>query len=301
VLAAGPALAQPGRDGDLLRLGEHFYRGAEYYRAIGTFEELRLFSGDDQLKRHAGLRVAMAYHRGLQIDQAVRAYDALLAELPPQDARAGQVRLLRVLARAEGSWRGLRAVPVLDLVTELEPLTHHEGAPYRTLSGYHVARFWLAAGERGAATTALERSEAQCRARPEGDCAELARLHAALALPGPRHRSPWLGGVLSAAVPGLGSLYDGTPFDAVYYFGLTTGAGLLAWDVHQGGRGLADQRASFYVLGSVAALFYLSGITQGALGAIRFNEVERVEHRRAVLRATETPLPLDRAGFLPEP
>jgi hypothetical protein len=285
-------------DRDLARLGEHFYAAGEYYRAVGTFAELRFFSSDDQLKRHAALRIAMAYHHGLRVDEAVRAYDALLVDPGLGSERAGYVRLLRVLARAEGSWRGVRPVAPRELVADLEPLERAEGAPYRISSGVQIARFWLAAGERAAAAAAIERTTTRCHDRPDQDCASLARLRAALALPPPRHRSPWIGGLLSAAVPGLGSLYDGSPFDAVYHFGLTVGPGLMAWDVHDRARSAGHQAASFYVLTSLAALFYVSSITQGALGAARFNDVEAFEHRRAVLRTTETPLPLERAGFL---
>jgi hypothetical protein len=291
LLCASTARADDAR---LWRLGEHFYDAGQYYRAIGAFEELALFSDDAELVGRARLRIAMSYHHGLQIDQAVAAYDALLTgPLARDDERAGWVRLLRVLVRSEGVWRELRLVPVDDLRADLAPLEGHEGAAYQVQAGYHLARFELARGDRGAARAVLARSEARCQARPVADCAVLARLAGPLAWAPPDERSPALGLALSLLVPGAGSLYAGSSFDALYYFGLTAGTGLLAWDVYAEERGAADQKTSFYVLAGVAATFYLSSAVQGWMGVARQNEVDAYEHRRRVLRATELPLPLE--------
>jgi len=296
--AAQPARADPSdpapeHDGYLLRLGEHFYGTGQYYRAIGTFEELRFVTGDDALIRHADLRIAMSYHHGLQVRAAAAAYDHLLASRRLGGAAAGYVRLLRSLIRVEGTWRAAEIVPLPDLAAELAPLEGHDGAPYQILATYHLARLRLAGGDRAEARAAYERGLARCKARPVDDCAALARIGSALSSPGPRRRSPYVGLALSTVVPGLGSLYSGHSFDAVYYFGLTVGAGLMAWDIHEPQRGFGDQRISFYVLSSLAATFYISSVAQGWFGALRFNEAEAFEHRRGVLRTTELPLPLE--------
>jgi hypothetical protein len=289
------------RDDHLRLLGEHFYASGEYYRAVGIFEELRLFSANPALKCQASLRIAMAYHHGLQIDEAVRAYDQLLAGGGLGGDSAGYVRLLRVLARAQGAWRGVREVPPRDLIAEIEPLARSARAPYQALAGYHLARLWLAEDEPAAALAVAESTAALCRLQSRDGCASLPRIRHALAEPRPRHRSGWIGAMLSAVVPGLGALYEGSSVNALYYFCLTVGPGIMAWEVHASHRGAESQLASFYALTSIATIFYLSGIVQGALGARRFNDVERLAYRQAVLRDTETPLPLERTGFWDPP
>ena len=278
-------------DTRLLRLGEHFYSAGQYYRAIGVFEELELFTRDPDLALRARLRVALSYHRGLQIDEAVRAYDRLMGnrELPP--ATAGWIRLLRVLARIEGSWRALRVTPSQDLVAEIAPLAGHEGAPYQVLAGYHLSRLHLALGDRARAREVLARSEARCSRGDRIGCEQLAALEPPLRWPPPERRHPALGALLSALVPGLGALYARRPFDALYSFLLTTGTALLAWDVHTPRRDSSGQKASFYVLTAVATTFYVSGVVQGWLGVLRTNEVAEFEHRQRVLQATEIDLP----------
>jgi tetratricopeptide (TPR) repeat protein len=281
------------RDEYLLRLGEHFYDAHQYYRAIGVFEELALFTSDEALARQAHLRIAMAYHHGLQIDEAVRAYDQLLARDSSDRDTAGYVRILRVLVRAEGHWRDLRFVPVTDLLAELEPLAEHAGARYQPTALYHLARLRLAHGDRAAAVTAYQRGVENCRAHHLDDCDAFKRLDKPLAADGPRQRSPALGLALNAVIPGLGSLYSGHSFDGVYYFGLTVGSGLMAWDIYESGHSAGDQAVSFYVLAALATTFYSASVTQGWLGVERWNEVHARERRRKILGTTELPLPLD--------
>lgn len=272
------------RDERLLRLGEHFYTAGHYYRAVGVFEELTLFTTDPPLAIHGRLRIAQSYHHGQQVDEAVAAYDDLLRQ--PLDAdTASYVRLLRAIVRAD-------AVPLSDLTAELEPLAA-AGGPVEPLALYHLARLRLASGDRKGAGAAGLRAHASCRARPVDDCAALEKLAAPLQWSGPRHRSPALGLALSAIVPGLGAAYAGHWFDAGYYLLLSVGPGLMAWDVWDGDRGTGDQVTSFYVLAAVAATFYTANVAQGWFGAARFNDIERWQYRRRLLRATDWPLPLE--------
>ena len=289
-----PAAELAPSDARLKRLGEHFFASAQYYRAVGAFEELALFTRDPGVARQARLGVALSFHRGLQIDEAVRAYDQLVADRGLDAGTTGWLRLLRVLARIEGSWRALRLVPPEDLLAELSPLEGHEGAPYQIVAGYHLSRLHLVLGDHPRAREVLARSQSRCRARDHAGragCAPLEALAQPLAWTTPDRGSPLAGALLSAVVPGLGALYARRPFDALYYFLLTTGSGLLAWDVHEPGRGPGAQKASFYVLSGIAATFYLSSVVQGWLGVERSNEVAEYERRQRILRATERPLP----------
>jgi hypothetical protein len=298
VLLAGSARAD---DAHLLRLGEHFYTAGQYYRAVGTFEELALFTSDARTRVHAQLRVGQSYHHGAQVDEAVAAYDVVLGALgtgaDAADLR-GYVHLLRVLVRADGVWRGVVALPLGDLAAEIEPLSHDEGRAYQVLAGFHLARLRLADGDRAGARAAYEAAQARCKARPVDDCAAVARLAGPLDAPGPRRKIPALGIALSAVVPGLGSFYTGSYFDAAYYFGLTVGSGLLAADVYDRDARFGQQNAAFYVLSALAVTFYAASVTQGWLGAVRYNEVQKYEHRRHVLEDTDVPLPLE--GGLPD-
>jgi TM2 domain-containing membrane protein YozV len=196
-----------------------------------------------------------------------------------------------VLARAEGSWRAIRPVPPLDLVADLQPLEGHDGAPYQILAGYHLSRLHLALADRGRAREVLARNQRRCARGDRPGCEPLAALEGPLAWAPPVRRSAALGALLSAAVPGLGALYARRPVDAITYFLLTVGTGLLAWDVHDPARGPGAQKPSFYVLGVTAATFYLSSVAQGWLGVERTNEVDEWAHRQRVLQATELALP----------
>jgi hypothetical protein len=298
---AQEAPSSPAEDAHLLRLGEHFYAAGQFYRAVGTFEELALFTSSARTRVHAQLRVGQSYHHGAQIDQAVAAYDVVLAQLGTDAAFVdlrGYVHLLRVLVRADGVWRGVVSMPLADLAAEIEPLTHDDGRAYQVLAGFHLARLRLADGDQDGARAAYDATTRTCRARPVDDCAAVARLAGPLAAPGPRRKIPALGIALSAVVPGLGSFYSGSYFDAAYYFGLTVGSGLMALDVYDGDARLGDQQVSFYALTALAVTFYAASVTQGWLGAVRYNEVQKYEHRRHVLEETEVPLPLE--GGLPD-
>jgi hypothetical protein len=283
---AGDARADAAGDATRLELADYFYTHRQYYRAIGAYEELRLFTADPALAARAGVRIALSYHHGRQVDDAVAAYDRVLAAGLDPDT-AGLVRIARALARVDPDTAS--RTPLADAIADLAPLARAGGAGDPPLATYHLARLRLAGADPTAARTLVGR----CRERPDPACRLVPRLETALALPGPRRRIPLLAAALSAVAPGLGSLYNGHRVDGIYYFALTAGAAFVAWDVHDPAAGATDQKTSFYLMSSIAAVFYLSSIVQGWLGTKRFNELEALAHRRAVLRATDVPLPLD--------
>ena len=299
-LYASQAAAEPApplsaeREAQLLALGEDLFERGLFYRAISSFEELRLLSSRPQVALQAHLRIALSYHRSLQLDEAVREYDALLARPGLPSVTAGLVRLSRAQIRAEAHWRGLRPVAEGDLVADVAPLAASDDPGYATYARYHLVRLHLAEGREAPAREEYRRAGDRCRASLQPGCEWLPSLEQALALPGPRRRSPLLAAALSAAIPGLGAVYTEHPVDAVYYFVLTVGSALLALDIHDRQQGLGEQRASFYVLGSLSALFYSASVLQGYASARRFNEVARHDHRRQILQTTERPpaLPL---------
>jgi hypothetical protein len=292
LVASDAAHADPAADATRLQLADHFYARGEYYRAVGAYEELQLFTTDPALSSRAAIRIALAFHHGHQIDDAVAAYDRALAGGLDLDT-AGLVRIARAMVRADPDAPDLQRALLADLIGELAPLAGATDARYQLLATYHLARLTLADGDRAGARTLRDRAGRRCGAATQPACAMLPRLDAALALPPARVRTPAVAAGLSAVVPGLGSLYNGHRVDAIYYVALTAGAGLVAWDIHDPSASLGDQKTSFYLMASLATVFYTSSIVQGWLGTKRFNEVERLEYRRRVLRATAVPLPIE--------
>lgn len=283
-LLVGATSARADADADRVRekLADYYYAHGQYYRAVGAYEELRLFTTEPRLRLDAGLRIALAYHHGHQIDDAVLAYDDVLrGELDPNTA--GRVRILRAVVRADPD---AESVPLADVIGELAPLAAGDGTAYQLAATYHLARLQLASANITAARGTYTRAAARCRGASDPACAALPRLDAAFERTPPRTRTPLVGLGLSAVLPGLGSVYNGHPVDGMYYFALTAGSALMALDIYESDRGWRDQRTSFYVLSTLAVTFYGSALVQGWLGTKRFNAVERDAYRRDVLRAT---------------
>jgi tetratricopeptide (TPR) repeat protein len=292
-----PPIAEADRH--LLRLGDHFYSAGQFYRAIGTYEELSLFTEDDGLRLYGRLRIAMAYQRGEQLEEAVAEYDRILAGFQLDEETGGWLRLQRIIARGDLALRTPQRGGVDAIAAELMPLAARTGAPYGVMAGYHLARLQLQVGDRRAARATVDRARAGCTPAkvptvpPIAGCALLDRIDRALAAPPARHRSPALGLLLSAAVPGLGSAYSSQYVDGIYYFALTAATGLGAWDVHDGDRSFGDQKTSFYALGTLAAVFYAANVLQGYLSAKRFNAIEALTAQRQRVLDTAVPLPYD--------
>jgi hypothetical protein len=298
MLALGGGLADAGADVDVpdrpdapdeldarlaaraATLAKRHYDAGEYYRAIGSYEELALFATDDAIRRYAAIRIAMSYHHGKQFGDAAKHYDIALS-LPLDADLAQALRIQRALARAERVLDEPGGDALDAIAAELAPSVD-DGA-HRELALYSLARIQALGGRTSDAR--------QTAARIDGPSAAV--LQRALASPAPSRRSPWLGLTLSTVVPGAGSVYGGHLVDGLYYFGLTTLSGLGAWEVYDGSRAWTDQKVTFYALGSLAVVFYAANLVQGYISVARRNESARLAHRRALWRATARPLPLE--------
>jgi len=314
-IAAGPAAADEATPATtdpidrrlaerLTRLAEHHYHQGAYYRAISAYQELALF-GDDATRRYAAIRIAMSYHHGRQLDDAPPAYRTALG-LTLDGAVAQALRIQLALARVERSFDEPGAEPLDAIAAELLPST--AAGSYRPLALYQLARIEGLAGRRDAAHQAAADLRLACRTpaaprpapRPtprfEGCSAEplLAR---ALARPPAARRWPWLGVSLSLVVPGAGSVYGGHFVDGLYYFALTTLSGLGAVDVYDTDRRWTEQRATFYGLAALAAVFYAGSAVQGYVSVARHNAVTELDARNALWRDTDLPLPLEDLGL----
>lgn len=279
----------------LSKLAEHHYRTGEYYRAISAYEELALFSRDDGLRLAAAIRIAMSYHHGHQLGDALAAYRAAL-ELARDADLAQALRIQRAIARVERGLDEPGAEAFDAIAAELAPSSAAGG--YRTHALYQLARIEALAGRRDAADHADRDLRAACLS-PSEACRLEPVLARALARPAVGRRSPWLGVGLSLVVPGAGSVYGGHLVDGLYYFAFTTLSGLGALDVHDGARSWTDQKATFYGLTALAVMFYAGSALQGYVAVARHNEIAELDARRALWRDTELPLPLE--GIAPVP
>jgi len=97
---------------------------------------------------------------------------------------------------------------------------------------------------------------------------------------------------MSLLVPGLGSIYSGHYVDGLYYFFLTAGSGALALNVFDPQATFGEQKAAFYVLGTVALATYVASIFGASLAAQRHNALGRHHFRRLLLDRTPEILPL---------
>ncbi len=284
-LLAAPAAAD---DDHLAKLAEYHYQHAEYYRAITDYEELALFAPDDAARAHAMIRIAVSYHRGHQLADAIAAYRAALEAVKDPDQQQA-LRIQLALARAERTFDE-PGVEALDAVTaELAPST--TGGTYQPRALFELARIQLLRGRRGEAVVSDRALVAACL-RPTPTCQLEPVLARALAAPPPAHRSAALGIVMSAVVPGAGSVYGGHLVDGIYYFGLTTLPALGAWDVHDGSHAWTDQKTTFYGLTALAAVFYAANLLSAYVSVERYNAVTDTGARRAMWTSTDQPLPL---------
>jgi len=279
----------------LTRLAEHHYRAGAYYRAISAYEELALFTGDDATRRHAAIRIAMSYHHGHQLDDALPAYRAALSLAGTGDT-AQALRIQLALARVERSFDEPGADAFDAILAELAPST--AAGRYRPLALFQLARIEGLAGRPDAARTTLAALRTAC-VPPATGCDLAPVLARALDRPPAARRAPWLGVALSLAIPGAGSVYGGHLVDGLYSFAFTTLSGLAAIDVYRTERTWTDQPAAFYGLAAIAAIFYAGGAVQGYVSVARSNAVAELDARHALWQATEAPLPLE--GPLDEP
>ena len=301
VLAAGRAIADDApREADLFarrrgvrlpRLAARHSPAGDYSRAIWAYEELALFAGDAATRLYAAVRIAMSYHHGRQLDDALGAYRAAIALADGDIAQALRVQL--ALARVERSFDAPGSEALDAIAAELAPST--TAGQYRQLALYQRARIEALAGRRDAARKTAVDLRALCLPAAPG-CSAEPRLLAALERPPVARRSPWLGVALSLVVPGAGSVYGGHLFDGLYSFALTTASGLGALDVYDGGRGWAEQKAAFYGLAALAAIFYAGGAVQGYVSVARHNAIAELDARQALWRDTDLPLPLEELG-----
>jgi tetratricopeptide (TPR) repeat protein len=272
-------------------LGDHFFRRGQYYRAIGTYEELALFDPRPSAKLVARLRIATAYHSAGQLESSIAVYNELLHGHHLEPVVDTEVRIQRAVARGELSLALGDFDGAAFSIDELQVLSS-DPTPAASWAGYHVARLYLKADHRERKGIPLAGLDLSCGKQDEPPCAQVERLRAVLRMPGPRSRSPAVGLLASALVPGLGSVYAEHYVDGIYSFAFTVGFSGLAYDVFEPRRALLDQKASFYVLGVTGLFFYVANVIRGYLDSARFNEAELFRVKQRVSDVVPADLPL---------
>lgn len=100
-------------------------------------------------------------------------------------------------------------------------------------------------------------------------------------------RSPFVGGLLSAAVPGLGRVYAGKTGEGIISFLYVAALGFTTYDFYRGG----GSRSPFFIASaSVTGIFYLGNIAGSSTAVRRANNTFRDEMDQRILFDMHIPL-----------
>lgn len=100
-------------------------------------------------------------------------------------------------------------------------------------------------------------------------------------------RSPFVAGLLSAAVPGLGKVYAGKTGEGIAGFLYTLSFGATAYDFY---RGAGPQSALFIISASVAGIFYIGNIWGSMVAVNRIKQEFHYEIDQRILFDLHIPL-----------
>jgi hypothetical protein len=95
-----------------------------------------------------------------------------------------------------------------------------------------------------------------------------------------RYRSPIASGMLSVVIPGLGKVYAGRLYDALYS---TMVIALSTWLAYDGFRDDGRHSIKGWVFSGASAFFYLGNVYGSVLAARSFNRGQDNELRRKIL------------------
>ncbi|MFH0909755.1 MAG: tetratricopeptide repeat protein [bacterium] len=234
-------------------------RVLDYYRAITEYERLLFFHRDSSLAPEAEFRIALSYLKGGKPD-AARAYLRNLASVHTVDDMGRRATLTMAGSYyAEGDYA--HAADEIDTYLKAYPAVP-ETDSIRLLQG--LCR--LREGEKDLAVDSF-RSVALTSRVSEAATGLAGQAKVYENLP---HKSAWLAGSMSAALPGAGQLYVGRPQDAAIAFILN---GVLIW----GGYEAFDkgENVAGVMLAVVEAGWYFGNIYNAANNAHKFNRRQK--------------------------
>lgn len=89
----------------------------------------------------------------------------------------------------------------------------------------------------------------------------------------PTRKKPWLGGALSALIPGSGRVYAGRAADGISAFALTLGTGLSSYYCFK-----QERYAPAYLFALLCAGFYLGDIYGSVISVRQYNEIQEEKY-----------------------
>ena len=271
------AHAQNFEADNLLNFARSLFREGDYAEAVHEFKRYQFLYPNAPQNDFAQMHIAAAHQNMGQFDSAIAAYRSLIADYPDSPfverskSNIAQCQLLQ----------GDRPKAISSLEKFVNDYPDSELAPRaQFLIGtvYMDERKWTEAAQ------AWRRVQIRYAQTPFGELSDqLTRMVARVdSLP---HRSPTLGGFMSAVVPGLGQAYSGRVSDALYTFwvvGLTAGGTAYYID--------KERYAVAIPVGIVSLFFYLGNIYGGVQAAKGFNARETarfLDELRTTIQASE--------------
>ena len=183
----------------LMGFANYLYQKGEYYRAVSEYKRLHHFFPSSPLVQKAALQIGRAYMAGGDHQEAIRYWRLRLENPGQEDESFNQIRILLGLS-------------LLDI---------NKDRPFRLRQENVNKAFQQFSGVRdfGHESRLVSDFRSDWEKRPTPD-----------------YKSPWLAGVMSAAVPGAGSFYSGRYLEGTYAFFLTFLFGLAAHNAIQYGQ-----------------------------------------------------------------
>jgi TM2 domain-containing membrane protein YozV len=229
-------------------LGEWYVGRGEFFRAAGVYLEQLHEAESNAAARATAARLYHVYERAGQLQLAL--------DLVAEGAAAGWV------TESGATW-GAYSLQV-RLGSGIAP------PPPGATS---LARLWFESLGRIRSSdvdgSRARLSEIAARCQEDKSICNLARRNLALFDAPPESPDPLFAGALAAVVPGAGHFYAGHGVDGVLYATLTMSLGLIAWDIADSGRGMYDQKTSFYVVGAAGILMHATSVLSAANSALR--------------------------------
>lgn len=149
----------------------------------------------------------------------------------------------------------------------LSPLSFEPGSVYDAMKNFQLAGLSLLRRDFDGFSSYAEGFSGGHHLMAEEEARLLAYRESLLQAP---VRSPFMAGLLSAAVPGLGKVYAGKTAEGIAGFIYVAAMGATAWDFY---RGAGPRSALFILSASITGVFYLGNIF-GSATAVRRQQNE---------------------------
>ncbi len=271
----------------MLDFADHLFLEEEYFRAIGVYKYILFISSNEEYKRHARWKIGLAYQMGQQYEAAIAHYNELLSE-GISDEEETAIKINRAVCIGEKG-------DVIDSIHLLEQYNKKEIPSFMSLyADFYLALMNIKLHNKKDALFWIKNGLSKCQDQYNSTCEALFAMDSRLKYPEPERKSPLFGGILSTLLPGAGAVYAKHYIDGLYYFTFISLDVLVSLDIYDKERSFNDQKASFYFLGGLGLLIYISNIIQGYNMTSRLNAINEVNYYR-FLEAGFKPSPL----FLP--